>query len=138
MTRVDFYLVDSEDANLAACKLANKAFSLGHRVFILATSAETAARLDQLLWTFHPGSFVPHELHSNNRTPATPVLIGHEPPPADCEDVLINLADQVPDCFSRFQRVAEIVGAAAGEKERARERFRFYRDRGYTLQTHNL
>jgi DNA polymerase III subunit chi len=138
MTRVDFYLVENDGVDLAACKLANKAFGRGHRVFILAPDPDRAGTLDQLLWTFHPGSFVPHELHSNQRNPATPVVIGHEALPADCDDVLINLADRVPDCFSRFQRVAEIVGKDADGRERARERFRFYRDHGCAPETHNL
>ena len=55
----------------------------------------------------------------------------------DCE-VLINLADEVPDFFSRYARVAEIVDADAIRREKGRERFRFYRDRGYQLQTHQL
>lgn len=138
MTRVDFYLVGNDAVDLAACKLANKAFRLGHRIYVHAADAEAAANIDRLLWVFHPGSFVPHELHSDHGNPLTPVVIGHDAPPDASDDVLINLADQVPECFSRFQRVAEIVGSSPEQKERARERFRFYRDRGYELQTHNL
>jgi DNA polymerase-3 subunit chi len=138
MTRVDFYLVDDDAVELAACKLANKAFRLGHRVFVLVPDADAATGFDRLLWVFNPGSFVPHELHSDHGNPLTPVIIGHEAPPADSNDVLINLGDHVPDCFSRFERVAEIVGSSPAQKDLARERFRFYRDRGYELQTHNL
>jgi DNA polymerase-3 subunit chi len=70
--------------------------------------------------------------------PLPPVVLGSEPPPTNFEDVLITLAAEVPECFSRFQRVAEVVGADLEEKAGARERFRFYRDRGYPPQTHNL
>ena len=50
--------------------------------------------------------------------------------------VLVNLHAEPPPFFSRFERLAEIVGVdglAAG-----RERFRFYRERGYEMRTHDL
>ena len=141
MTRIDFYLLadaPSGSQELAACKLANKAFNLGHRIYILTRGPEESGRLDQLLWTFSASSFVPHGLNSGQGSANVPVLIGDHEPPAGYDDVLISLAERVPEWFSRFQRVAEIVGSTETEKSLARERFRFYRDRGYELLTHNL
>ncbi|MCR4347478.1 MAG: DNA polymerase III subunit chi [Sulfuricaulis sp.] len=141
MTRVDFYLLNhaadgSQDA--AVCKLAHKAFRLGHRIYILTPDSSHAQRLDRMMWIFSPGSFIPHGLSSNTTDADMPVLIGYDEPAASHEDVLIQLTPQVPECFSRFQRVAEVVSGADADKAQARERFRFYRDRGYTLQTHNI
>ncbi|MBI3546129.1 MAG: DNA polymerase III subunit chi [Gammaproteobacteria bacterium] len=141
MTRVDFYLLENaadggQDA--AVCKLTHKAFHLGHRIYILTSDLSHAQRLDRLLWTFSAGSFIPHGLTSELMETPLPVLIGPEQPPPTFDDVLINLAPQVPECFSRFQRVAEVIGGAETEKTQARDRFRFYRDRGYELQTHKL
>lgn len=141
MTRIDFYLLNDDTEggqNFAVCKLAHKAFQLGHRIFILTADHNHAQRLDRLLWTFSPGSFIPHGLSTETPAADMPVLIGYDDPPAACEDVLIQLAPQVPDCFSRFQRVAEVVNGGERDKVQARERFRFYRDRGYALQTHNI
>ena len=141
MTRVDFYLIEGaaeRGADIAVCKLAHKAFLLGHRIYILTEHDEDARRLDRLLWTFNAGSFIPHATSPENGDADWPVLLGHDAPPAAHEDVLIQLAPQVPEYFSHFQRVAEIVDGSEDGKARARERFRFYRDRGYTLQTHQL
>jgi DNA polymerase-3 subunit chi len=141
MTRVDFYLLpDGADAarDIAVCRLTQKAFGLGHRVYILTGDSEQAGRLDRLLWTFHPGSFIPHALTTEGTDPQPPVLLGTNEPHEAQQDVLISLAAEVPEWFSRFQRVAEIVGPSDDEKLRARTRYRFYRDRGYALQTHNL
>ncbi len=140
MTRVDFYLLNNAAGkSLLACRLADKAYRLGHRSYILANDADEAAALDKLLWTFADGSFVPHAVYP---TPAAtvdpPVLIGHTPPPDDRHQLLINLGLQVADFFSRFARVAEIVAGTEPEKAAARERFRFYRERGYALETHSI
>jgi DNA polymerase-3 subunit chi len=52
--------------------------------------------------------------------------------------VLINLSNDVPPYFSRFKRVAELVSGEASQRSAARERYRFYKDRGYTLNTHEI
>lgn len=141
MTHIDFYLlgnngVDSSDH--IACRLTDKAFRMGHRVYLYSDDATVCQKLDQMLWTFSAASFVPHAQYSDNISPDTPVSIGSNEPPAGFTDVLISLSEQVPAFFSRFDRVAEIVGSLDSEKQQARERFRYYRDRGYELQTHEL
>ena len=141
MTQVDFYLLGDagdDNRNRLACRLTDKAFRLGRRIYVYTDSDATAAELDKLLWTFNPGSFVPHELNLGQEPAEIPVIIGHQEPPADFADVLVNLAGEVPTFFSRFERVAEVVGGGDDEKQQARERFRFYRDRGYELETHSL
>ena len=138
MTRVDFYLTHDIDPSLAVCRLTNKAYRLSHQLYILTENSEQSVTLDRLLWTFNPGSFIPHSLYNANLDQDVPVLIGEQEPPESWHDVLISLASAIPSFFSRFGRVADVVGAAEEAKQQARERFRFYRERGYSLQTHNL
>jgi len=141
MTQVDFYLLPSADGNgkhLAACRLTQKVYRLKHRIYILTGDHEESAQLDRLLWTFNPGSFIPHQIHTDLVDARLPVLIGHGAPPAEFNDVLISLAPKVPEFFERFERVAELVSADEPERAAARDRFRQYRDRGFPVQTHNL
>jgi DNA polymerase-3 subunit chi len=141
MTRVDFYVLKKHAAggkHRLACRLADKAFRLGHRIYIQASGPEEAARLDELLWTFGPGSFVPHGLNTPQLGDPDPVLIGDGEPPPGFGEVLICLASEVPAFFSRFERMVELVDDTEADKQLARERFRFYRDRGYPLETHEV
>lgn len=144
MTQVDFYILDSDsdDARLRlACKIVDKATQLDHHVFVHATSDDEARKLDELLWTFSQGSFIPHRIvRSQLAEPALePVLIGVNQPPAPGRwDVLVNLGAEVPEFFSRYARVAEVVDANAVRREQSRGRYRFYRDRGYQLNTHQV
>ena len=138
MTKVDFYILGSDSREHTACKLTEKAYGLGKRIYIHTKTAQQAKHMDELLWTFRDGSFVPHQQYQPGVHTESPIQIGcHESPETDC-DVLINLADEVPLFFSRFLRVAELVGAGPAEKTQGRDRFRFYRDRGYPLDTHEL
>ena len=144
MTQVDFYILgsDSDDARLLlACKIVDKATQLDHHVYVHSTSADEAQKLDELLWTFSQGSFIPHlVVRSELKTPPLePVQIGvNQPPGPGRWDVLVNLAADVPEFFSRYERVAEVVDANAERREQSRERYRFYRDRGYKLNTHQV
>lgn len=145
MTRVDFYIVadESDTARLnVACRLAEKAHVHGHRVHVHTESEAQAKLLDSQLWTYREGGFVPHALigdELNTRYPgAAPILIGHGQEPVADTEILINLAASVPDFFSRLDRVMEVVGGDAPTRATARERFKFYRDRGYDLNSHNL
>ncbi|MCG6872944.1 MAG: DNA polymerase III subunit chi [Gammaproteobacteria bacterium] len=139
MTRIDFYLVQSPGESAArrvACRLANKAWRAGNQVFIHTRNEDETQAMDELLWTFSPGSFVPHGTGESD--PAAPVVIDAGPAPEDHTAVLISLRDEVPEGFSRFQRLAEIVAADEVARNGARERYRFYRDRGYPLEKHDV
>ncbi|HET8698114.1 MAG TPA: DNA polymerase III subunit chi [Gammaproteobacteria bacterium] len=144
MTEVDFYVAgsDSDDARLkVTCRLCDEAMQRSRHVFVNAASQGEAERLDDLLWTLIQGSFIPHKVLRNagGAPPPEPVLIGVQVEPVgERWDLLINLASDVPDFFSRYQRVAEIVDGNASRREQSRERYRFYRDRGYKLNTHQV
>lgn len=137
MTRIDFY-AGSGDIGRTVFALTQKAVRAGHRVWVLARDPAQAAEVDAKLWTEPPGGFLPHCHIDHELARRTPVLIGHDPDAAPHEDVLLNLRDEMPVCFSRFGRLLEVVGSDPAAVQAARERFRFYRDRGYPLQHHDL
>ncbi|WP_275097247.1 DNA polymerase III subunit chi [Sedimenticola hydrogenitrophicus] len=141
MTRVDFYILGDQAAGdrfQLACRLVDKAWQQGHRVYLHTNSDAESRHLDKLLWTLREESFIPHGLINESDGALTPVLIGHGEQAGDEHDVLINLAAAVPPFFSRFSRVAELIDKDPAVREAGRNRFRTYRDRGYTLNTHNL
>ncbi len=143
--QVDFYIVRAAAAHerlRTACRLAEKAWRKGHRVFIHTDSNETARSLDDMLWSYRQDSFVPHALYGDclkaNAESLEPVLVGDgTTQPADI-DVLINLTETVPSFADSSTRIAEIVGAGKAARHAGRIRYRDYRDRGIPIQQHNL
>lgn len=142
MTRIDFYILPEsasapDSVVITACRLCEKAVSAGKQVFVHATGA-TAEQFDTTLWSHRQGSFIAHERLVAGTTPSAPVppvLIGAEEPPDSHHDILINLSEEVPDSFSRFERVLEIVAGVPEQRAAVRAHFRYYRDRGYPLNT---
>ncbi len=141
MTRVDFYLLQGQDVHtraVFACRLVEKAYGLGHRIYVHTDSPAQTAHMDELLWTYRQDGFLPHAVHTGSSASQSPIVIGHDAEPDAHTDVLINLAPQVPLFFSRFERVAEVVDQQEQRRQEGRERYRFYRDRGYPLESHKL
>lgn len=143
MTRIGFYIAESAsqlDRYQIACRVTYKAWRAGHRVLLHTAARDEAHHLDRLLWTVQDTSFIPHGLLGQADPLYNPILIGdgHLSDPLAEHDVLINLAPTVPLFFSRFVRLAECVDQAPQVKQDSRERYRFYRDRGYPLQMHHL
>lgn len=142
MARVDFYIL-AQQGQLQrfgfACRLAEKAYRLKHTVHIHTGNRADAERIDQLLWTFRDGSFVPHDLVSAETIDRqSPVTIGCADTAVEARDLLINLSDQIPSFAETFPRVAELVTSDEDCKRESRKRFVDYRDNGHTLETHNL
>jgi len=142
MTRISFYVLKStqlDQRQAFACRLAEKAYHQGHQVYIHTENAEHSALLNDALWAVRPESFVPHELVAETEDNDCPVLIGHsDNKPPRLMDVLINLTDTQPLFFSQFELVAEVIDDTTQAKQAGRERFQFYKQRGYELETHHV
>jgi len=142
MARVDFYILSQTGQHSRqsfACRLAEKAYRLNHTVHIHAASRSDAERLDELLWTFRDGSFVPHHcLTKSVASQESPVTIGCDDKQFAPRDLLINLCDDIPPFVEAFPRVAELVSSDSDCKQLSRKRFAAYRDQGHSLETHNV
>lgn len=139
MTRIDFYILGDPGPMARyrmACRIAEKAWGMGHPVHIHTDSPQESRKMDDLLWTFRDRSFVPHAVEPQASGEYS-VTIGHTTAPASGH-VLINLASEVPVFYDHFERVAEIVARNRDAPEKDRERYRFYRDRGCSLNHHHL
>ena len=157
MTKIDFYITSIntlDDYWHFACRLTEKAFRKQCDVYLHTANEEHMAAVDKLLWTFRPNSFLPHcsEISAEMSNKANEdnskidsaasatgeILVACSGDPRDHHDVLVNLTEQTPECFSRFTRVAEVVMGTDEAKAKSRQRYKYYRDRGYPLEVHNL
>jgi len=144
--RVDFYLLAADDpaARLRfACRLVEKAWLKRHRVRVQFDPGGDLEAFDQLLWTFSDRSFVPHRragVEDEAPPPAPPPVVIADTADSDAGDgdLVVNMGAAVPPGFEGYARIAEVVDADAGRRQRGRERFRFYRERGIEPSTHEL
>jgi DNA polymerase III subunit chi len=146
--RVDFYVMEGAAAAARlklACRLAEKAYLASQRALIWHTDRTELEALDELLWTFADGSFVPHEWLTSNGFPRVsetsaqvPVLLSAGSPPAQAFDFVINLATDPPPFLHLTRRIAEIIDGDEGRRRAGRVRFKAYRELGIEPTTHTL
>ena len=141
MPRADFYLIAkprflSEPLKLV-CELARKAYDSNQPTLILARDQAQAEELDDLLWSFDPDAYVPHQLAGTDEDDdVTPVLIAAPESDAPLRPLVLNLrAAAVP---SGFERVLEVVPADESARGPLRERWKAYKDRGVAVNKHDM
>lgn len=137
MTQIDFYTQAADRLN-TTCRLVAKARRQGMRVTVYCPDRELANRLDRMLWAVPATGFLPHCAPEDPLAAVTPVLIDGSGTTHLHDELLINLHHEWPAFFSRYHRLAEIVGTGDNDRALARDRYRFYRDRGYAIRTHDL
>lgn len=139
MTQVAFHF-GAPDKLGYACRLLRKAAASGSRVLVVA-QPEELAQLDSQMWALSPTDFVAHCTASADRAmqQRSPVLLVTQvDSTALHQQVLVNLAESVPDHFEQFERVIEVVSADDSDRDRARSRWRRYTELGYTIARHDL
>jgi DNA polymerase III subunit chi len=135
VTRVRFYH-NAENPLALACELTARAYASGRRVALRVPDADTARRLDQLLWSFDQLAFVPHVMSGARLASETPVLLGlsHESGNWAHNDLLFNLADDVPADFGQFRMLIEVVGQIDSARAPARSRWTYYKSAGLAIE----
>jgi len=140
MSEVSFYILPSEslqERDLFACKLIEKAYRSGHFCYVLTDSADQSQRIDDLLWTFRAGSFIPHQLYTGKLPSIEKViLIGSLAAPEHWQKTLFNLSSHFPDIGPQTERILEILDNSETSKAAGRERYRHYQQSGMTITTH--
>ncbi len=142
MPEVSFYILTSTSELSRyqyVCKLVEKIYRSGSQVLIITDSNALSRRLDDLLWTFRPGSFIPHQHCSGPVFDSdTPVLITEKPSPVSNIVNFLNLSETIPDDLAGVERVLEVLYDDATNKQAGRQKYRNYQQLGCKLTTFNV
>jgi DNA polymerase-3 subunit chi len=142
MAEVSFYILPSESTQERyefACKLIEKAYRSGCFCYVLTDNAEQSQKIDDLLWTFRAGSFIPHQIYTSE-LPAIEkvILIGSHDVPENWQKTVINLSSYCPKQFDKIERILEILDNSEATKEPGRNRYRQYQQSGVNITTHKI
>jgi len=137
VTRIDFYHY-AEDKLRYACRLAATVAERDNRLVVFAPDEGLLTSFDRLLWTYQSTRFVPHCRATDAIAAETPVVLASGDESLPHHDVLLNLGTEWPPFFASFERLLEIVGNDEEDKAHARNRFVFYRKRGYEINVNAI
>jgi len=139
--RADFYLIAkprfSGQPLLLVCELCRKANDAGLATLVLARDSAQAEELDDLLWSFNPDAFIPHQIAGSDEDEEEALVLiappGQQP---GLRPLVINLRDAA--WMEPCDRVLEVVPDDPAAREPLRERWRQYKAAGYALSKHDM
>lgn len=137
MTKITF-LHGARDRLQAVAAWLERASGEGRRVLVYVPAGDRRDHLDRLLWTQPATGFTPHCRAESDLAAETPIVFASELDHPLHDECLLNLSDEVPSGFSRFEELIEIVSIEDADRLPGRERFRFYRERGYPLDNRDI
>ena len=143
MPNVSFYVLESsniKDFYKTIVQLTVKAHEAENQVLIHSNHPQILQPIDDYLWSFSETSFIPHVLVSSDDEvdDIDPIILASFEPSSPKKDLLIQLADQVPQNFNQYNRIIEILYSEPSYLARGRERFKFYRQNGIEPKTIKL
>ncbi|MBU0752026.1 MAG: DNA polymerase III subunit chi [Gammaproteobacteria bacterium] len=137
MTRI-LFLHGASDRLAAAARWLNEAAAAKRKVLVYVPQADAATQLDRLLWTQVATGFVPHALAGSPLAAESPIVITDRLDAIPHDKALLNLGDELPSGFSRFEELIELISSDDAVRLPARERFKFYRERGYAPESREV
>ena len=137
MTRIRFYHNAADRLAVAAAWLREN-WRQRQPVVVYSPDISLANRLDQMLWSQPATGFIPHCSNESPLAAETPVVLAANLDQLPHDQMLLNLGDDTPPGFSRFENLVEIVSCDENDRQAARQRFRHYRERGYAIDTKDL
>ncbi len=117
------------------CRVVAKAWRTLGQADVYCSLPEDVEILDDLLWTFNAGAFVPH-----GPDPAEPVFLTHQDERIREETPVLVLSGPggIPPAANRCRRIVDFIPAREQERKDARERYRLLKQAGYIMQIYHL
>ncbi len=142
MTSIDFHFNTPHRLEYA-CRLSRKILNAGQALpeaplVVYCSDRKRLDEYDDLLWSLWPEEFLPHAHVELPEASESPIVLIHEDVKLASHTLLLNLDDEPPSFFARFVRLFEVVSTDDDDRQKARARFSFYRDRGYAINNYDL
>lgn len=142
MPAIDFYILETtseQDRYQFACKLAEKIFRQKQKAFFLTPSIEDSKNLDNLLWSFRPSSFIPHQIIQNStHSLFDQILISNQDIPGSWSGILVNLTQELAPNIKKLSRIIEIIDNNEVSLTKGRQRYRHYKKMNLSPDTHKI
>ena len=125
-----------------ACRLLRKAARQASPIVVTGPE-DLLAEVDRELWALGPAEFVAHAWTREidavpTRLHAGTVWLAPDALAAPHHAALVNLGAVAPRGFETFERLIEVVSTDPADRAAARERWKSYADRGYSINRHEV
>lgn len=134
MAAIQFYHLLTTPMERALPKLLEKAHGSGARLLVVAGNEERVDYLNNLLWSYDPGSFLPHGSAKDGHDEQQPIYLSTETKAPNQARMLLTTDGIVPDSPEDFDRILDMFDGNDPESlTRARQRWTLYKNNGHSV-----
>ena len=135
MAKVSFYLFEKSNERQvqSTCRLCRKILQQPAQIWLYCDNTGLQQQLDEQLWTFDPGSFIPHGIEQEQ---ARICISSRLPQQSDW--IVFNFNNQALEQIDKFSHIIEIIENNESAKQLGREKFKQYRRLGIEPRTFKL
>lgn len=134
MTDVGFYHLTASPLEAALPRLLEKVLAGGLRAVVMAGSRERVEALNAQLWTYSPGSFLPHGSAADGNAADQPIWLTDTDENPNGAEVLLLTEGVRSERIGEFARCLDLFDGADPEAvAAARTRWADYKSRGFPV-----
>ncbi len=130
-SEVRFYHLELQSEEQVLPMLLSKALERGHKIVVKFADEGAMSRMDEYLWTYNAGSFLPHGSAKSGRAQAQPIWLTVEDENPNEADVLILCGGALSPAYGGYSLCCEMLNGHDPEAlNAARGRWKQYKDAG--------
>ena len=134
MTEVRFYHLQRDNLDGVLPVMLSRVIERGQRAVIQLGSQERLDAINDRLWTFDPGSFLPHGGAADGHAGDQPIWLTLEEERPNGAEVLFLADGATSGKVAEFELVAELFdGNDDAAVKAARERWKIYKESGHAV-----
>ena len=134
MSEVRFYHLTRQPLEIGLPAIVSKAHGRGHKILIKCANAGEVKKLNDVLWTYHPDSFLPHGTANDDHADLQPILITHDDENLNKAETLILCGGATSDHVKDFSLTCEMLEDHNTDLvTAARTRFKSYKEAGHAV-----
>lgn len=135
MTEVRFYHLERSTLDQALPAILTQAYNKGMKALVKFNDQDQLAQANDTLWSFHPDSFLPHDIETTPNPAQQPILLTMADENKNDATLLVLINDTVSESLEEFELCCRIFD---GQNETAlkasRQEWTSLKDTGHVLK----
>ena len=134
MTEVRFYHLQKQTLDQALPLILEKVHQTGKRAHVRLVNEKEVNRMNDVLWTYKPDSFLPHGCKKTGDAESQPIWLTHTNDNPNSANTLILTQGMTEDAMEGYSLCCEMLDGRNDQAvQDARTRWKTYKDKGFTV-----
>lgn len=134
MTEIRFYHLQKQNLDQALPQILQKALQTKKNIVVRMADEKEVERMNGILWTFKPNTFLPHGSHKNGYADKQPIWLTEKDENPNNGQILVLTQNTTSENLASYNLCCEMLdGRDEKATSAARERWKTYTEAGHDV-----